>query len=250
MYDFIKTFSLPPFGLLVLVGFGLTLIHLGRKRFGVSLAWCGLALVYVLSTGAVSARLTQLVEVVPVLTPSELARLDAQAIVVLGAGANPFNPELERPSASYRSLYRLRYGAFLHRQTGLPILVSGGKTSRQVMSLGDILANDLRQSFQVPVKWVEGRSLNTFENAKFTAEVLRAAGVRRAFLVTESFHMRRAMDAFAETDLVTIPAPTGKRIPPPTDLKAFLPTINALSDSYYALHELLGRLWYVMRYGT
>lgn len=250
MYDILKMFSLPPFGLVVVICIGLVLIKFGWKRLGFALAWLSVAFIYVLSTGLVSAALTQVVENIPVIEPASLSSFDADAIVILGAGANPFSVEFDRPAASFRSLYRLRYGAFLHRQTGLPILVSGGKTTRHTKSLGDILAEELRQSFQVPVRWVEDRSLNTFENAIFTAEVLKAEGVTRAFLVTEAFHMRRAMEAFATTGLEVILAPTGKRVSPPLDTRAFLPTLDSLADSHFAIHELMGRVWYTLRYGT
>lgn len=243
-------FSLPPFGLLLLIGVGLVSVSLGRRRLGLGLAWFSMAVFYLLSTELVSARLTTAVEGVSVLSPSEVSAIDAEAIIILGAGANPYNPELDRPAASFRSLFRLRYGAYLHRQTELPILVSGGKSRRHPTSLGRILADDLNQSFGVPVRWIEDRSTNTFENAAFTAEVLRAAGVERAFLVTEAFHMRRAMEAFATTDLEIIPAPTGQRPEPKRDLWAFLPSMNSLADSYFAIHELLGRAWYALRYGT
>lgn len=250
MYEIIKILSLPPFSLVAVIAIGLALIVIGRRRFGLTIAWMSIAVFYLLSIDLVSSRLTRLIEDVPVLTPTAVSAIEADAIVVLGASANPFSLEFGKPTAGFRSLFRLRYAAQLHRQTGLPILVSGGKTSRLPESLGRILATDLEQSFQVPVQWVEDRSLNTFENAENSAEILKSAGVKTAFLVTEAFHMRRAIKAFGGTDLTVIAAPTGRRPLAPIDLRSFLPTLNSMADSHFAFHELIGRVWYALRYGT
>lgn len=250
MYEIIKILSLPPFSLVAVIAVGLVLVATGRKRVGLSIAWVSIAVFYLLSIDVVSSRLTRLVEDIPVLTPDEVAEIDADAIVVLGASANRFSPEFDRPTAGFRSLFRLRYAARLHRQTGLPILVSGGKTSWLPESLGRILAADLEQSFQVPVRWVEDRSLNTFENAENSAEILLAAGAKKVFLVTEAFHIRRAIEAFGGTDLIIVPAPTGRRPLVPIDVRSFLPTLNSLADSHFAVHELIGRVWYALRYGA
>ena len=55
----------------------------------------------------------------------------------------------------------------------------------------------LRQNdFAVPVRWREDRSRNTFENAAFSAEILRRAGGPSARLVTNSLDMARALWSF------------------------------------------------------
>ncbi|HAK93275.1 MAG TPA: YdcF family protein, partial [Massilia timonae] len=91
---------------------------------------------------------------------------------------------------------RLRYAAHLHRRTGLPILVSGGAPGPGAMSLADAMAAALREDFGVPVRWVEGRSRNTAENAMFSAALLRPEKVGRVLLVTDAMHMERARTVF------------------------------------------------------
>lgn len=250
MYEIIKILSLPPFSLVALIALGLVLSVVGFRRAGLSIAWASIAVFYLLSIDLVSSRLIHLIEDVPVLTPAEVIAIEADAIVVLSASANAFSPEFGIPTAGFRSLFRLRYAARLHRQTGLPILVSGGRVGRLPDSLGRILERELEQSFQVPVRWVEDRSLNTFENAENSAEILLSEGVKTVFLVTEAFHMRRAIDAFADTGLTVVAAPTGRRPLVPIDFRSFLPTLNSLADSHFAIHELIGRVWYALRYGT
>lgn len=51
------------------------------------------------------------------------------AIVVLGAGRNQEAVEYGGSMSASAEMERLNYAAYLHRQTGLPILLSGGAAS-------------------------------------------------------------------------------------------------------------------------
>ena len=79
----------------------------------------------------------------------------AQAIVVL-TGATASMVEAAR----------------LHRQTGLPVLASGGDGEAAAIK------THLEKRLQTPVKWTEGNSLNTEQNARFSAEILIKEKVR------------------------------------------------------------------------
>ena len=58
------------------------------------------------------------------------------------------------------------------------------------------MADSLRDDFQVPVSWVEDASDDTWENAAFSAEILKKRGIHSVYVVTQGWHMRRAMLAF------------------------------------------------------
>jgi uncharacterized SAM-binding protein YcdF (DUF218 family) len=45
----------------------------------------------------------------------------------------------------------------------------------------------LQDDFQVPVRWEEGRSADTWQNAEFSARILHQAGISRVYLVTHSW---------------------------------------------------------------
>jgi uncharacterized SAM-binding protein YcdF (DUF218 family) len=111
------------------------------------------------------------------------------------------------------------------------------------------MAQALEQDFGVAPRWLEERSTDTHENAEFSAAILRAAGIERIYLVTHSWHMPRARAAFARAGLAVTPAPTVFTDAPPWHI-AFAPSVTALRNSYYALHELLGGLWYRLAYGV
>src|SRR3546814_14888599 len=66
----------------------------------------------------------------------------------------------------------------------------------------------LERDFGVEVRWTESESTSTWTNARLSAAKLRAAGIRRFYLVTHAWHMPRAMLAFAGTGLEAVPAPT------------------------------------------
>src|SRR3546814_19898055 len=67
----------------------------------------------------------------------------------------------------------------------------------------------LERDFGVEVRWTESESTSTWTNARLSAAKLRAAGIRRFYLVTHAWHMPRALLAFAGTGLEAVPAPPG-----------------------------------------
>jgi uncharacterized SAM-binding protein YcdF (DUF218 family) len=176
----------------------------------------------------------------------------AQAIVVLAAGRLEHAAEYGgKDIPDYIALGRLRYAAKLQHETGLPILVSGGNVAVDGAgeSKADAMASALREDFVTPVRWVEGTSENTAENAQFSAGILHQEGVRRILLVTDAMHMPRAKMVFAKTGLDVVAAPTmffGAVSIGPFD---FLPSAEGLRRSYYATYEWLGLVWYWARNG-
>jgi len=99
------------------------------------------------------------------------------------------------------------------------------------------------------VQWREERSRNTFENASFSAEMLRQAGIGSALVVAHPWDMARALWSFRAVGYPVIPSPTPDGASPSLSAAAFLPQVPALLNSYYALHELIGLAWYRVRYG-
>ncbi len=173
----------------------------------------------------------------------------AQAIVVLSAGTNFEAPEYGGETVDALGLERIRYAARLARMTGLPVLASGGASRANHPSVAALMAQALEQDFGVAPRWLEERSTDTHQNAEFSAGILRAAGVERIYLVTHAWHMPRAQAAFVRAGLAVTPAPTGYTDAPSLRL-GLVPSTTALRHSYYALHELAGRLWYRLAYGV
>src|SRR6266550_96531 len=117
---------------------------------------------------------------------------------------------------------RIAYGAFLAHRTALPVLVSG--TSAEALAMRVSLARE----FGIQVRWVEDRSRDTFQNAQFSSRLLKAAGVSRILLVTDSAHEWRASHEFASAGLTVLPAPVGVWAPRERGLLRCLPAPAAL----------------------
>lgn len=173
-----------------------------------------------------------------------------QAIVVLGSGRNLNVPEYTGgESTSLAGIERLRYAAHLHRATGLPILVTGGSPLPEKRSEAELMRDVLEQEFQVPVKWMETESHTTWQNAQFTDEILAAAGIQSAWLVTQAWHMPRSLYSFQNRQVQYLPASVSySGAIQWTDYHMkFVPQATALVRSSIALHEWLGLLWYRLR---
>ena len=164
-----------------------------------------------------------------------------RAIVVLGGGSYFAAPEYGGDTVSSGSLVRIRYAARLQRETGLPLLVSGGAPLGGVPE-GRSMQAALEKEFGVKVRWVEDASADTRDNARNSAPLLREAGVKRVLLVTHAWHMRRAQEAFAIEQLEVVAAPTGYEAQGPLTALEFLPGPGGLWAGRIALNEWLGRL--------
>lgn len=241
---------LPPGGGLVLIFLGL-LLFARRRRLGVSLAAAGLALLYAAAAPVTAYPLVDWLQYDQPLSSERLSESNAQAIVVLGAGIREYAPEYGGETVDEWSLERIRYAAHLQRLTGLPIVPSAGIAYTDGLPGAVLMRRALRQDFSAIVPWTEKHSKNTMENARLTANLLQQHGISRVLLVTHALHMRRALWAFHQTDLQVTPAPTGfyDTRPPRRFLLWVMPRASVMRESWFALHELLGGLWYRIWYG-
>lgn len=249
-YLTLKSLLLPP-GFFILLGTaGLVLAGRWPKMSRVLLVVM-LVLLYLASTGYVADRASDWIEPRAALTETAAAAWGAQAIVVLGAARAEAAPEYGgQDTVGPDLLVRLRYAASLQRRTGLPLLVTGGVGYDERVPEAELMAQVLRQSFGVKAVWLEGRSLTTWENAVYSKPLLEAAGVHRVLLVTQAFHMARAVACFERVGLEVLAAPTGfaRRADGDVDYRAFLPSVAALALNTRVLHEVLGTWYYRLRH--
>ena len=175
-------------------------------RFGRRLTWLSLIALILFGMPIVSGNLLRALETGLPTTPPP--GHPPQAIVVLSAELIRTHQETLGVRPGLLTLDRLRTAAALHRRTGLPILVSGGTGQVGAATLAAVMAQSLKDDFQTPARWVEDKSTDTWENAHFSADILRAEGITSIYLVTHSWHMRRALVAFRHTGLIVTAAPT------------------------------------------
>jgi uncharacterized SAM-binding protein YcdF (DUF218 family) len=205
------------------------------RRAGWVLLGAALVTLWLLATPVVAGVLTRLAQRCPPLDLSHPP--NAQAIVILGGdAAREFAPEYGGPMVSSEVLERISYGAFVARRTALPVLVSG--TARETLAMRVTLA----RNFDVPTRWIDAQSLDTFQNAANSSRLLRADGVTRIILVTSGDHEWRAVQEFASAGLDVVPAPTDLWAPQRGDVQPYLPSAPGLWRSSEALYELIGNV--------
>lgn len=242
----IESLLLPPGGLLLLLVAGLLLLKT-RPRLARALLIGGTLAFYLLATPLGSEALLHSLEPYPALPADGLLATDPPgAIVVLGGGRYTDAPEYGGDTVSVLTLERIRYGARLARRTGLPLLVTGGSVWKEQESEGELMRRALEIDFQLPTRWVEGTSRTTWENATLSKPILESAGINEVYLVTHAWHMPRAVFAFEQAGLQVIPAPTSFTQAADMDPGALdlWPDARGLRRSYFALHEMVGMLWY------
>ena len=239
--------SLVPPNLFILLALVGVLAAWWRKPLGLAVATAAIGCLYLVSMPLVAGVLMRSTETIAKGEPALPAGTSPGAIIVLATDAryNDGQPEAVGPL----TLERLAAAARQQRRLGLPILVSGGPPDRPETSLAALMSKALEEDFSVPVGWREDRSLNTFENASFSAAILRQAGVLSALVVAHPWDMARALWSFRAVGYPVVPLPTFEDHGWSISALSLLPQIPALKDSYYALHELIGLGWYRVRYG-
>jgi uncharacterized SAM-binding protein YcdF (DUF218 family) len=236
----LKNLFLPPAGPLILAICGLAAANLTRlRRSGTALCALGLLSLWLLATPRVADILERAAERDAVLDLNAVP--PAGAVVILAGGVRGSETEYPGPTPSLTTLQRLTYGAHVARVTGLPILVSGSAEEAAAMS------DSLQRDFGLQVRWIEGRSRDTHENALFSGVILRQAGISNIVLVTSGTHMPRANAEFRAAGFTVIPAPSGMWSNERPEWRGWVPQPEALWRSQGALYEDLGNLVLALR---
>jgi uncharacterized SAM-binding protein YcdF (DUF218 family) len=231
---------LPPLGTFLLLLFGL-LLSLRYRRSGLAVAALATVLQFAFSLAGLGNLLHGPWPEVPAVVGPPYP--PAEAIIVLGGGRYLDAPEYGGDTAGPSTLERVRYAARLHRETAQPVLVSGGRPGGiGSRSEAAIMRDLLEQEFRVPVRWVEDSSEETAQNAAYSARILLAAGVSRAYLVTHGAHMERAAAAFDGTGIEVVPMITGFVRPDPDSVFAWMPSFYGIAVNREWLYERLARL--------
>lgn len=236
-------FLAPPTVFIVLGLLG-AVMALGGRRAGIAVTFAANLCLFVAATPAFSSSLLVWLEAK---TPKDADLSSAQAIVVLGAdvrAGNDDTPDRLGP----QSLERLVFAADAYKRLQLPIVVSGGHVSESKTSAAEMMKFMLDRYFAVPVAWSEDRSQTTYENAVYTTQLLQKANIHTVILVTQARDIPRAAWSFERAGLRALPWSV-----PRTELKIhrladFLPSTRALDESFHALHEIIGELYYQIRY--
>jgi uncharacterized SAM-binding protein YcdF (DUF218 family) len=178
---------------------------------------------------------------------------NAHAVVVLSGGSIAGSSNIPIGSEAYK---RAMWGVMMAKSNNLPLLFSGagvGKYSEADAFLDSM--SELRDNLHVEIPTsstlklntfslhVENRSLDTYQNAKFSKEKFEQIGINKPiiYLVTSAYHMKRSIKLYEHFGFKVIPAATGfvlsNREKTTWD---YFPNMVSLKTSYRALHEYAG----------
>lgn len=242
---------LDPFVILLTLASLAALILLWRAERKKRLLWVviPLTLLYLLSTPLGSHYLIGILEW---RYPPNDAVAPRPAIVVLGGGVYPPD-EIRRKAEPNESTYLRCLRAVESYQKGRPrpVVVCGGKVNpdRPGPTTAEVMRELLTQlGVNGDDVWLQNQSTTTYEDALYSAEILRKENIRSVTLITEASHLERGVRCFEAQGLTVQPVGCRYRA---TRLRwsimTVLPSTMALDASKDACHEFLGLMWYKLR---
>ena len=175
---------------------------------------------------------------------------DYEAGIVLGGFIKFYNSDMERAN----------FGAGADRLMQTIDLFNTGKIEKIIITSGSgrltdqsfreaEIAKNLLREINLPDNKIltESNSRNTFENAKYTAELIEEKNLQGPFLlITSGYHMRRSLAVFENAGIQVDPYPvdvlSGKRTFTPD--KLIIPSAEALASWNVLIHEWVGFLVY------
>ncbi len=260
MIELFKPISTPIIWVLILLIPGLFLTRHLRKKKGSRLGWylllLGTVVLLVFSNKLVSSRLVCFLE--SRYEPASINTLSTLDIMVILNGgirhSGRFNKRFQVVPVTFS---RISEGIKAFNQSNAKKLVLAGADASSRTKLdskkdGKAMKN-LAIQLGVPEDSiiVETNSHNTMEHAVELAKLFPPEKKLKIGLVTSALHMLRSERAFKKkfhSDSI-VPIPVNYIYSSPKfNPKSFIPSSGALSQSTYALHELVGILWLSIRY--
>ena len=231
---------LPPGFVFILLSIALLISRrLPRTSFLIGLS--SVSLLLLLSMPIIARQLLSSLQDYPAIPIAELTKgKPAGAIVILGGGRYSAAPEYGyRDEVSIFTLERLRYGAVIAEKLDLPILLSGGRRNANSTSEAVIMNQVMVNDFNIDSQFLEINGINTHQQAIEVNLILLEQNIKKIYLVTHAWHMKRAINEFRLQGIVVIPAPMGFAATSNAS-NEYLPSAFALASSSRALHEYLG----------
>ena len=166
---------------------------------------------------------------------------DHSTVVVLGAGGEKLFNEHYAPAIFSFGRIATAYMLLQQCQFECQILLSGGDVHHIGLSEAEIYANFLQRMGVKPQQvLLESDSLNTWQNARNTAQLLHKEKNKRIFLVTSAVHLKRSLLYFRHFGIAAIPVFADYLAP----IDSMLPNSYNAVLTEIAVHEYIGLLRY------
>ena len=243
LHKVIPLLTSPMFAVILLVLWGL---YFNSKRA----CFLAISILVVCSLPVFSNKLISNLEKDYTLAPISSAK-QADAVVVLSGigrtiqGTNGLIYELGEAAD------RIFAGIDLIKEKKAPVLIlTGGKLP---WSIGGTEGKYLREiclkhGISIETVRITKNVQNTDQEAKAVAELLRKEN-SQIILVTSAFHMPRAKRAFEASGVSVAPFPVDFRSPSEKiTIIDFIPSAKAFHDNSFFVRELIGRIYYTIKY--
>lgn len=249
LVDLLKPWMLPPGINFLIIVIGV-LIHLLWRKMGKIVIGLGFFSLWLLCMPIIAYQLLDLLQnQYPMLDLTTLKPKPNAVIVVLGGGDTMKKEYDNKQMLSNYTLNRVQYAAYLENKTKLPMIVSGGRDIPAVNSEADLMAEVLQHNFKI-TPYKEDKSSNTADESLFILPILKTNHFEHVYLLTDAWHMPRAMYIFQCRGIKSTPAPMGFiAYGPGYSLLSFFPNAEALTWSATAFHEFFGLIGYSLYYG-
>ncbi len=246
----IKQLLLPPGILLLLLALAWW-FRRSRPRLAAFCFALGFGGLWLMSLPVIMEWGARALETEPALARDDWATLAqrADAIVILGSGRERGDPAWGTDQPTGVGLERQRYAARLAKASGLPVLTTGGLHYGTPPSEAQLMAVSMQDDFGVTVRWKEERSHTTWENAQMSAEILLPQGIKRVVVVTQAWHMPRAVWSFERAGFAVVPAPVGfLGVDNARPLGGWMPEFVSVWRSGQLINEAVGQIGYRLFY--
>ncbi|MCJ7936316.1 MAG: YdcF family protein [Chryseobacterium sp.] len=167
-------------------------------------------------------------------------------IVVLGGGVVDFDHTEKLHTMSYSRMVTAYQLYYEYRKNNQPckILISG--KGRGHTSEAELFSENFKRMGVSEADIIkEDKSMNTYENAKFSSPILKKMAPTSVYLVTSGFHMKRSVALFQTFGLKPVPQASDFI---DTEITVFPNSYNA-AFTFVMLKEVLG-IWQVQLYNS
>ena len=233
-----------PLGLIV----GLWLLALVFRR--TLLAWLGLAVLLVCALPATGTYVWKTLEADYPYQP--IASVEpADAVVVLSGMLGGFEVQGEAVPEWGESVDRLFAGVALYKAGKAPLVMftRGYWPWLNLPPEGELLAKQAIQ-LGVPDSNILLTDLvgNTEDEAREVKNLMTFGGLKRVILVTSSYHMPRARMLFTRAGVETVPYAVDFQGQGVLDWMSWVPSAGGFSNTSDGVRELIGRLYYRVKF--
>ncbi len=166
--------------------------------------------------------------------------------IMLGGTIRYYNSNIKRPvfgSGADRYVQTMEL-FFKHKISHIVLTSGSGSLIFDQVREADLLQQQLfRMGLDSSQVLAESNSRNTFENAKFTAQLLQEKKLEPPYvLITSAFHMRRSLLCFKKAGVAVIPFAVDQHSGTCmlTPDKTIIPSVEVLLDWNILIHEWMG----------